>query len=128
MNYLLVFIGAGIGGVLRQGVNVATMKWFGLNFPWGTLTVNILGSLIMGLIAEYWAVKSGLPQSARLFLTTGVLGGFTTFSTFSLDTATIFERGETWLATGYAIASVVLSVGALFLGLAIVRNFVGAQG
>ncbi|MCD2178719.1 fluoride efflux transporter CrcB [Rhizobium sp. C1] len=128
MNYLIVFIGAGIGGVLRQGVNVATLKWLGPNFPWGTLCVNIVGSLVMGLIAEYWALKSGLPQSARLFLTTGILGGFTTFSTFSLDTATIFERGETWLATGYAIASVVLSVGALFLGLAIVRNLVTVQG
>lgn len=128
MNYLIVFIGAGIGGVLRQGVNIATMRWFGPNFPWGTLTVNIVGSLVMGLIAEYWALKSGLPQSARLFLTTGILGGFTTFSTFSLDTATIFERGETWLALGYAVASLVLSVGALFLGLAIVRNLVTVPG
>ncbi|MCD2174252.1 fluoride efflux transporter CrcB [Rhizobium sp. C4] len=128
MNYLIVFIGAGIGGMLRQGVNVAALKWLGPSFPWGTLCVNILGSLIMGLIAEYWALKSGLPQSARLFLTTGILGGFTTFSTFSLDTSVIFERGETWLAVGYAIASVVLSVGALFVGLAIVRNLVAVQG
>ncbi len=81
------------------GRQCRNLKWLGPNFPWGTLCVNILGSLVMGLIAEYWALKSGLPQSARLFLTTGILGGFTTFSTFSLDTATIFERGETWLAT-----------------------------
>jgi CrcB protein len=128
MNYLIVFIGAGIGGMLRQGVNVASLKWIGTGFPWGTLFINILGSFVMGLVAEYWALKSGLPQTTRLFLTTGVLGGFTTFSAFSLDTALLYERGETFTAAGYAIASVVLSVGALFVGLAIIRGLVGVQG
>lgn len=128
MNYLIVFIGAGIGGMLRQGVNVAALKWAGNGFPWGTLFINILGSFVMGLVAEYWALKSGLPQTTRLFLTTGILGGFTTFSAFSLDTALLYERGETLTAAGYAIASVVLSISALFGGLAIIRSLVGVQG
>ncbi|MET3614371.1 CrcB protein [Rhizobium aquaticum] len=128
MNYLIVFIGAGIGGMLRQGVNVTALKWAGNGFPWGTLFINILGSFVMGLVAEYWALKSGLPQTTRLFLTTGILGGFTTFSAFSLDTALLYERGETLAAAGYAIGSVVLSVGALFGGLAIIRHLVGVQG
>jgi CrcB protein len=128
MNYLIVFIGAGIGGMLRQGINVAALKWAGNGFPWGTLVINILGSFIMGLVAEYWALKSGLPQTTRLFLTTGVLGGFTTFSAFSLDTALLYERGEALTAAGYAIGSVVLSVAALFGGLAIIRHVVGVQG
>ena len=127
MNYLIVFIGAGIGGMLRQGINVAALKWANSGFPWGTLVINILGSFIMGLVAEYWALKSGLPQTTRLFLTTGVLGGFTTFSAFSLDTALLYERGETLTAAGYAIGSVVLSVAALFGGLAIIRHLVGFQ-
>lgn len=127
MNFLLVFVGAGIGGMARHGVGVAALKWFGSGFPYGTVIVNILGSLFMGLVAEYWALKAGLPQSARLFITTGFMGGFTTFSTFSLDTALLYERGQFWTAAGYAIASVVLSVGALFLGLAIVRGLVGVQ-
>lgn len=94
MGYFLVFVGAGIGGALRHGVNVAALRMFGSGFPVGTLFVNVAGSLIMGIAAEYWAVKSGLPQPVRLFLTTGVLGGFTTFSTFSLDAALLWERGS----------------------------------
>ena len=127
MNFLRVFVGAGIGGMARHGVGVASLKWFGSGFPYGTILVNILGSLLMGLVAEYWALKSGLPQSARLFITTGFMGGFTTFSTFSLDTAMLYERGQVWTAAGYALASVILSVGALFIGLAIVRGFVSVQ-
>ena len=87
MNYLIVFGGAGLGGALRHGVNVAAMRLGFTAFPIGTLTVNILGSFLMGLIAEYFALKGHLPQSWRLFLTTGVLGGFTTFSAFSLEVA-----------------------------------------
>lgn len=127
MNFLLVFVGAGIGGMMRHAVGVASLKWLGTGFPFGTMIVNVAGSLLMGLVTEYWAVKSGLPQSARLFITTGFMGGFTTFSTFSLDTALIYERGQILLAAGYAIASVVLSIAALFIGLAIIRTFVGVQ-
>jgi CrcB protein len=127
--YLIVFIGAGVGGALRHGVNIGAARLFGTGLPWGTLTVNVVGSLLMGLITEYWTVRSGLPQPLRLFLTTGILGGFTTFSTFSLDTAAIWERGQSLTAVLYAATSVVLSIGALFAGLAIVRALVAtAQG
>ncbi len=121
MGFLIVFLGAGLGGMARHGVNMAAARLLGLGFPYGTLTVNIVGSFLMGLAVEYWALKSGLPQSLRLFLTTGILGGFTTFSAFSLDTALLWERGEGGYALLYAAASVVLSVGALFLALALVR-------
>ncbi len=81
MLYLIVFIGAGIGGALRHGVNVWAARMFGFGFPFGTLIVNIVGSLLMGVLAGLFVYRAGLvPQHARLFLTTGILGGFTTFS------------------------------------------------
>ncbi|MCX5579069.1 fluoride efflux transporter CrcB [Kaistia terrae] len=123
----LVFVGAGLGGVLRHGVNVTSARFFGTNFPWGTLTVNVVGSLVMGLLAGYFAFRDGVnwTQHARLFLTTGVLGGFTTFSTFSLDVAVLLERGDTGSATIYALASLIVSVLALFAGLLLVRTLAG---
>ena len=90
LTYLIVFIGAGLGGALRHGVNVASLRVFGTGFPFGTLTVNVVGSLAMGLLAGYFALRLETGQIWRLFLTTGVLGGFTTFSTFSLDTALLY--------------------------------------
>ena len=87
MLYLIVFLGAGIGGALRHGVNVGATRLFGFGFPFGTLIVNIVGSFAMGLLAGYFAFRPGINQHMRLFLTTGVLGGFTTFSAFSLDAA-----------------------------------------
>lgn len=121
MVYLVVFFGAGIGGVLRQVVNVASSRLFGFGFPYGTLMVNILGSIAMGLLAEFFVVRSGLPQELRLFLTTGVLGGFTTFSTFSLDTVTLWERGQWGIATGYVALSLILSMAGLVAGLSLIR-------
>lgn len=88
------------------------------------LTVNVLGSFLMALIAEYFALRAGLPQSARLFLTTGVLGGFTTFSAFSLDTLALWERGQGLAATGYVAATLVFSLGAFVAGLALMRSLV----
>lgn len=125
MGFLLVFVGSGIGGMARHGVGLLALKWFGPGFPVATLFINITGSLIMGIVAEYWALKSGLPQPARLFLTTGVIGGFTTFSAFSLETALLWERGQPLLAAIYVSASVSLSVGALFAGLRLVRMLDG---
>jgi CrcB protein len=124
LSTALVFLGAGIGGTLRHGVNIASLKWFGTSFPYGTLAVNILGSGLMGLIAGWLAFKAGegWSQHARLFLTTGILGGFTTFSAFSLDAMLLWERGEAMLAAVYVIGSVVLSLAALFAGLALVRG------
>jgi fluoride exporter len=124
-SYLLVFLGAGIGGALRHGVNVGCARLCGTAFPWGTLTVNVVGSFLMGLIAAWLAFKAGegWSQPLRLFLTTGILGGFTTFSAFSLDAVLIWERGQIGLAVAYVAASVVLSIGGLLAGLALIRTF-----
>jgi CrcB protein len=119
MLYLIVFLGAGIGGALRHGVNVTAARAFGYGFPSGTLIVNIVGSFVMGAFAGYFAFRPGVPQHVRLFLTTGVLGGFTTFSAFSLDTALLIERHNYALAAGYVAGSIGVSIAALFLGLAI---------
>jgi CrcB protein len=124
MNYLIVFIGAGLGGALRHGVNVAALRLVGAGFPWGTLAINIVGSFVMGLVAEYFALKSGLSPQWRLFLTTGVLGGFTTFSAFSLEVALLYERGEMLAAGLYMLGSAVLAVAGLFAGLYVVRTLV----
>lgn len=121
MSYLVVFLGGGIGAALRHGVNRASLAYLGPGFPYGTLIVNVAGGLLMGALAELFLVKAGVSQEARLFLTTGVLGGFTTFSAFSLDAALMWQRSD-WTALGsYVIGSVVLSIAALFVGMALVR-------
>jgi CrcB protein len=122
MLYLIVFIGAGIGGALRHGINVAAVRLFGYGFPFGTLIVNIAGSFLMGLLAGYFAFRPGIDQHVRLFLTTGILGGFTTFSAFSLDAALLIERHSYGLAAGYVAGSIAASLSALFFGLALFRS------
>jgi CrcB protein len=122
MLYLIVFVGAGIGGALRHGVNVGTTRLLGYGFPYGTLIVNVIGSFLMGLVAGYFAFRPGIGQHVRLFLTTGILGGFTTFSAFSFDAALLVERHSYGLAAGYAVGSVAASVSALFFGLALFRG------
>lgn len=123
-SYLLIFLGAGIGGALRHGVNLGCARYCGVAFPWGTLTVNIVGSFLMGAIAGWLAFKDGegWSQPLRLFLTTGILGGFTTFSAFSLDAVLVWERGEVGVAALYVAASVLLSITGLMGGLALVRS------
>jgi CrcB protein len=121
MGYLLVFAGAGIGGALRHGVNLASERLFGSGFPLGTMIVNVVGSLLMGLLAGYFAARTGIPQHMRLFLATGVLGGFTTFSAFSLDAVLLIERHAYWSAAAYVLGSVILSLAALFAGLSLYR-------
>ena len=108
---------------MRHGVNVLAARTLGTGFPFGTLAVNIIGSLIMGLLAGYFAFRGDASQHWRLFLTTGILGGFTTFSAFSLDAALLWERGETAMASLYVGASGVVSIAAPFAGLFIVRNW-----
>lgn len=120
MFYLIVFLGAGIGGALRHGANLAFAR-LSSTFPFGTLTVNLTGSLMMGLLTGYFMSRTGLPQHLRLFLTTGFLGGFTTFSTFSLDVVVLVERHSYWLAASYVCASVLVGIAALFAGLAVFR-------
>ena len=120
-GYLIVFAGAGIGGVLRHAVSRAALT-FGWTFPWHTLFVNVSGCLLMGLVAGWLAFRGESEQDFRLFLTTGVLGGFTTFSAFSLDAALLWERGQVLSAALYIGGSVVLSVACVFLGLALMRT------
>ena len=100
--YLLVFLGAGFGGCLRHTVNLLAARLLGTSFPWGTFLINISGSLVMGLIAGFLAFRAGeaWTQHVRLFMLTGILGGYTTFSAFSLDAALLFERGEPGLMRG----------------------------
>ncbi|MDR4305264.1 fluoride efflux transporter CrcB [Chelatococcus sambhunathii] len=121
ISILFVALGGALGSVARYGVNVWTMRAFGPGFPWGTLTVNVVGGLVMGLLAALFALRAQAPMEARLFLMTGVLGGFTTFSAFSLDAVALWERGEVGVAAAYVAASVVLSIGALAAGLALGR-------
>jgi CrcB protein len=121
-SYLLVFIGGGLGSTLRHVVNIVCPRLFGTNFPYHTFIINITGSTIMGLIAGYLAFRGDAAQSWRLFLMTGILGGYTTFSAFSLDAAVLYERGAIGLALLYVLGSVVLSILGLFAGLALVRH------
>lgn len=123
MEFLIVFLGAGLGGMCRYAVGVAMLRAFGPGFPVGTLTVNIIGSLLMGVLAALFALKLEAGQMTRLFLTTGFLGGFTTFSTFSLDTVTLFERGRIAVAALYVVASLAGGFAALALALVVLRRF-----
>jgi CrcB protein len=123
MSYLLVFFGGGLGATLRHLVNLTCARCIDTAFPYGTFIINISGSTVMGLIAGYLAFKGGAAQPWRLFLMTGILGGYTTFSAFSLDAALLYERGEIGLAALYVAGSVVLSILGLFAGLALVRHF-----
>jgi fluoride exporter len=125
-HYLLVFCGAGLGGMLRHAVNSLALARGYTSFPVATLCVNVVGSLLMGLVVEYFALRGAQTSAYRLFLTTGVLGGFTTFSAFSLETGLLIEKGHTGEAAGYAVASVLLSLLALFCGLGAVRYFLKA--
>jgi len=122
MGYIIVFLGAGVGGALRHGTNLAAARLLGTGLPAGTFIVNVLGSFIMGLLAGYFAFRTGVNQHFRLFLTTGILGGFTTFSTFSLDTALLVERHSYAAAAGYVIGSVGLGLAGLFFGLGLFRT------
>jgi CrcB protein len=121
MNYLIVFLGGGIGAALRHGCNVAFARTLGTAFPYATLFENVVGSSVMGILVALFAFKTDIPQHMRLFMTTGILGGYTTFSTFSLDFAVLYERGEFANAALYVALSVALSLGGIFAGMAVVR-------
>jgi CrcB protein len=122
MGYLVVFLGGGFGSAARHGLNVLSGQYLGTRYPVGTFCINVLGSLLIGILAECFALKTNLPMNMRLFLITGVLGGFTTFSTFSLEVGLLYERGEMLAAVTYAVASVVCGVLALFAGMALIRH------
>lgn len=121
---LLIFLGGGIGSVARYGLMQAIGRVTpGSNFPWHTLGVNILGALIIGILIEVLALRISMPAPPRFFLVTGFLGGFTTFSAFSMETALMLERGDYAYSALYAVASVVGTVVAVFIGSALVRSF-----
>ena len=116
-----VALGGAIGSAVRYGVNVWSGRLLGSEFPWATLAVNVIGCFAMGLFIELMALKLNVSLETRAFLTTGILGGFTTFSAFSLDFALLIERKTFALAGAYAAGSVLLSLAAVFLGLYLVR-------
>ena len=123
MGFLIVFFGGGVGAALRHGVNLLSARLLGTGFNYATLFENVSGSFVMGLLIGYFAFKGGVSQHWRLFLTTGILGGYTTFSAFSLDAVLLYERGELGLAALYVALSVALSIGGLMAGLALMRHF-----
>jgi len=121
-HVLLVALGGGLGASARYLTNLAALRVLGPNFPWGTITVNILGSFLMGVLIATLARMSGTSAELRSFVATGFLGGFTTFSAFSLDFASMWERGDQGAGMVYLLASVVISILALFAGLYLVRS------
>lgn len=121
MMVLWVALGGGIGAAARYGVNVWSGRVLGAEFPWHTLIANVAGCFLMGLLTGLLALKLNLSGEARAFLTTGILGGFTTFSAFSLDFALLVERKAMLAAGAYATASVLFSLVAVFVGLQLIR-------
>ena len=117
MNVLFVAAGGAIGAALRHLSGVWTLRMFGPGYPWGTLFVNVLGSLLMGFFIAWLVKRTGTSNEIRLFVATGILGGFTTFSAFSLDVANLVEKGAMSGAIGYIAASVFFSLAAVFIGL-----------
>lgn len=122
-NLLWVAAGGAIGASLRHLANLAGLRIMGTSFPWSTLVVNVIGSFLMGLFIMWLTKRVGTPPEVRLFIATGILGGFTTFSAFSLDVANMVERGAMSTAFAYITASVVISLAAVFIGLWFGRSF-----
>ncbi|MBT5110524.1 MAG: fluoride efflux transporter CrcB [Rhodospirillaceae bacterium] len=123
MNMILaIAAGGAVGAVARHFAAAQIGHWLGHGFPWGIMIVNIVGSLCMGVLVETLALTWSPSQEVRAFLVVGVLGAFTTFSTFSLDVALLYERGQIMAAALYVAGSVTISVLALFAGLALMRS------
>ncbi|MEH3092507.1 MAG: fluoride efflux transporter CrcB [Agrobacterium cavarae] len=120
-NILLVAIGGAIGSVGRYLVGLWATRLAGPSFPWGTLTVNVVGAFAIGLLVEMVARRFDASNEMRAFIVTGILGGFTTWSSFTLDTMVLFERGEVGLSALYLLASLLVSFAAIFAGLALGR-------
>ena len=120
-GYLVVFLGAGLGGMLRHSANVAASRLVGPDLPASTLFVNVLGSLGVGALAGYFALRGHGSQGMQLFFATGILGGFTTFSAFSLEAALLWERGQVLSCVVFVLVSVLVSIAAVFAGLAVTR-------
>lgn len=121
-HLVLVAVGGAVGSSFRHLVNLASLRLLGPNFPWGTIAVNVVGSFVMGVFIELLARRFQGSNELRLFFATGILGGFTTFSAFSLDFAVLWGRGDAGQAAAYAAGSVIVSLVALFVGLWLVRS------
>ena len=119
---LWIALGGAIGAVLRHAMNIGVAKVAGSDFPWHTMLINISGSFVMGLLIAPMALRWNVTNEVRAFLTTGILGGYTTFSAFSLDFAVLVERKAYALAGAYALGSVVLSLAAIIAGMAMART------
>lgn len=124
INYLAVFVGGGLGSVARLFVSSQMAKHMGTGFPWGTLAVNLIGALAIGFLVEALALKTEMPDHVRYLAITGFLGGFTTFSAFSLETAHMWMRGDFGMAVTYAAISVVGTVALVLLAMYLFRNFI----
>lgn len=120
---LWIGVGGALGAMLRHFLNVGIGRIAGDGFPWHTMVINITGSFVMGLLVALMAQRWNVTNEMRAFLTTGILGGYTTFSAFSLDFALLVERKAFILAGAYALGSVVISLVAIFAGLALARAF-----
>ena len=120
-TYLSIALGGALGSMARYATGVYVGRWLGMAFPWGTLLINIVGSFLIGAFAESFALRWDSSPLTRVFLIVGVCGGYTTFSTFSLDIVTLINRGEALAAAAYIVASVALGVAALFAGLHAMR-------
>lgn len=116
---ILAMTGGAIGSGTRYLVNIAYARAVGTAYPWSTLTVNIVGCLLMGLVTELVLRRFGGSAEARVFMATGILGGFTTFSAFALDFVALMRGNETLAALGYVVISVVISILAVYAGLAL---------
>lgn len=124
---LLVAVGGAAGSVARYLVGTAALRWIGPGWPWGTLTVNIVGGFLMGVVTGWLAFRAaGQQETFRVLLATGVLGGFTTFSAFSLETALMIEKRAYGSAFTYTAVSVVFALTALFAGLFLARRMFAA--
>ena len=123
-HFLLVAIGGAAGASMRHLVGLMALRAFGSGFPYGTLICNVAGSFLMGLLIEILALRFQASTEVRLLLTTGLLGGFTTFSTFSLDVVLLTERGQMGLALFYVAMSLAGAIVALFAGLSVARALV----
>lgn len=121
--WFAVATGGALGAVARHGVSRLALQWLGPNFPWGTLTANVIGSFAMGVLIVWLSAKEPASPALRAFLTVGLLGAFTTFSTFSLDVVTLYRDRTLMIAGAYLLASVLLSVSGLLAGLALGRQF-----
>ena len=123
MNIILVMIGGSIGSALRYLVGTWSMRTVGTGWPWGTLAVNVVGGLVMGLFAGWLASRAQGGEQLRLFFAVGICGGFTTFSAFSLEMFNMLSRGQYIIAGAYAVSSLAGSVMFLVIGLVLARSF-----